>query len=426
MTLARLLAAAAVLAAAGCVAPPPPPAVHECERDARGGERVTSFTASGGAALRLDVATSPLRLPRPEAIGAGEHTVTLWLRVACERRDGATCDIGVRGAARRERRTVAPSGHRERFDWQALVLPAAEFVAPATAGSADPPVEMTVAGAGELLLDQFAWGSRETPPEKSASPPVWCDGRLELRAGFDAKVADPEWALHLLREQYTAVARLCGRELEGPVVLVALSSSQWPRDATGAFQNGCAIFLRDRELHLPWRSFAHEIAHLFEEQGGLPLPRFWSEGFACAVADEVEAALYDRGVARARVRWRRLLAEGDELHRPGTADPNRAIAWSDAAAGDRRDYEWAGAVVDALAQAGGAGFYARVTSGLVAPANGLVAALAAERDESGRVSIAAAPFLAAAGEQGAAILRSAGVPYRPLPAAGESGDATRP
>src|SRR5262249_38758791 len=211
----------------------------------------------------------------------------------------------------------------------------------------------------DLRLEQFAGGSGDAPPDAAASPPVWRDGQLELRAGFDAKVADPEWALHLLREQYAAVARLCGRELDGPIVLVALSSAQWPGDATGAFQNGCALFLRERELHLPWRSFAHEIAHLFEQQGSLTLPRFWSEGFACAVADEVEASLYDRGVPRARVRWRRLLAEGDELHRPGASEPNRAIASKAASASDRRDYEWAGALVDALAQAGGPGLFPR-------------------------------------------------------------------
>ena len=403
MTARRLVATIAALAqlvTSGCVAPlPPPPTVQECESAASGGERMLSYTAAGGAALRVAASTPPLLLPRPAARAAGSAgspAPTLWLRLACDGRDDVRCEVGLRGGTF-ERRAVAPTGHRERFEWRPLAPPAGALDPSATRESAEDPIELRVSGAGELRLDQFAWGSGATPPDAAASPPVWRDGKLELRAGFDAQVADPEWALHLLREQSTAVARLCGRELEGPIVLVALSSAQWPGDATGAFQNGCAIFLRDRELHLPWRSFAHELAHLFEEQGRLPLPRFWSEGFACAVADEVEASLYDRGVPRARVRWRRLLLAGDELHRPGERAPNRAIAWPAASAGDRRDYEWAGALVDALAQAGGAGFFARLGRELAAPPEGLVAALAAARDEPERVAVAAAPFLAAAG-----------------------------
>jgi hypothetical protein len=441
VTARRLVVALAAMAppwVAGCVAPPsPPPAVHECESEASGGERVASYTAAGGAALRLAAGTPALLLPRPAFVAeatAVASAPTLWLRVAGDGRDDVSCELGVRGGTR-EHRAVAPTGHRERFEWRPLAPPAGAFDRGAARDAAGLPIELRVAGDGELRLDQFAWGSGDAPPAAAASPPVWRDGQLELRAGFDAKVADPEWALHLLREQYTAVARLCGRELDGPVVLVALSSAQWPGDATGAFQNGCAIFLRERELHLPWRSFAHEIAHLFEEQGAVRLPRFWSEGFACAVADEVEASLYERGVPRARVRWRRLLAEGDELYTPGlgpgrgpgpgAGEMNRAIAWPAAAAGDRRDYEWAGALVDALAQAGGAGFFARLERELLAPPDGLAAALAAARDEPERVALAAAPFLAAAGEPGAAILASAGIPFRGAPGGGERRDAPR-
>jgi len=424
--LVAALVAMAPLGAAACVAPPPPPpAVHECEGEAGGGERVVSYTAAGGAALRLAAGTPALEVPRvafDAAASSAARAPTLWLRLACDGREEVQCELGVRGGTR-ERRAVAPTGHRERFEWRQLLPPAGAFDPGVAGDAAEGAIELRVTGAGELRLDQFAWGVGDAPPAAAASPPVWRDGRLELRAGFDAQVADPEWALHLLREQYTAVARLCGRELDGPVVLIALSSAQWPGDATGAFQNGCAIFLRERELHLPWRSFAHEIAHLFEEQGGLSLPRFWSEGFACAVADEVEASLYDRGVPRARVRWRRLLAEGDELHRPGASEPNRAIAWPAASASDRRDYEWAGALVDALAQAGGAGFFARLERELLAPPDGLAAALAAARDEPERVALAAAPFLAAAGEPGAAILARAGVPFRGAPGGGERRDA---
>jgi len=424
--------------AAACAGPPPaPPSAREFEGDAQGGERVASYTAAGGAALRASATTPVVLLPRPPAAPRGllgPGRVTLWVRVACEGPDAPICDLFARGAASVHFVAIAPTGHRERFVWQALTLPGDAFEpkdapAPLAANGApaiaSPPVELSIVGAGELFLDQFAWGGGAVPPAPSASPAIWSDGRLELRAGADATVADPEWALHLLREQYGAVAKLCGRELDGPIVLVALSAAQWPREQTGAFQNGCVIFLRDRELHLPWRSFAHEIAHLFEEQSGVTLPRFWSEGFACAVADEVEARLYERGVARARVRWRELLRDGDDLHAAGASAPNRAIAWPDgpaSSATDRRDYEWAGAVVDALAEAGGAAFFARLEVELTTRSAPLAAALAGTRDESERVAIAAAPFLAAAGPEGEAILRRAGIPFRAAPGAFGGGD----
>ena len=77
------------------------------------------------------------------------------------------------------------------------------------------------------------------------------------------------------------------------------------------------------------------------------------------------------------MRWGELLARGDALHRPGDPPPNRALAFAtaaaDGAAADRRDYEWAGAVVDALAQKGGPGYFARLETLLEAEPAGNVA-----------------------------------------------------
>lgn len=409
---------ALLVTASTCVAPPPPPpSVREFEHDAQGGEVVGSYTAAGGLARRLAATTSQVVVPAPEP-GPGGGVRTLWLRVAAEGEGAIACELAVRGGGASQSFKLAPTGHRERFEWWALPV-AAQLLDSAAAA----PLELSVTGPGELRLDQFAWGSGAPPP--SASPPVWRAGQLEVRAGFDAEVGDPDWVLHLLGEQYAAVARLCGRDLAGPVVLVALAPDQWPQAETGAFQNGCVIFLRERELHLPWRGFAHELAHLFEEQSGagrLVLPHFWSEGFACAVADEVDAQLFERGVPRARVRWRRLLESGDEFHAAGSSALNRAIGWPDAAGKggtDRRAYEWAGAVVDALAEIGGAGYFRRLETQLAGDADALRAALAAAPDDAARVAIAAAPFLAAAGPKGTIILRSAGIPFPG--ALGESG-----
>jgi len=153
------------------------------------------------------------------------------------------------------------------------------------------------------------------------------------------------------------------------------------------------------------------------------LPRFWSEGLACALADEVEARLYDRGVPRARVRWGELLARGDALHRPGDPPPNPALAFAspaaDGTATDRRDYEWAGAVVDALAQKGGPGYFARLEARLAAPpAGGVAGATGAAGDSAVSAAAAAAPFVAAARADCSGLLERAGIPWPRLPQEG--------
>jgi hypothetical protein len=403
----RAWAGAAALAGACATGPPSTPAtVLEFESAARGGERAACFTASGGAALHATAATPPIVVARA---GAGAATSdALWIRCAVAG-GGRSCALRLRDGGAARTLELPASGQRERFEWTALPIAAA----------AGGEVEIAVAEpGGELWLDQFAWGSATRPPDPGASPPVWRDGSLELRAAPGARVFDPDWVQHLLREQYGAVARLLGRELRGPLLLIALPAATWPRPGAGAFQQSRAIFLRDDELHLPWRSFAHEIAHVFEEERAAALPRFWSEGLACALADEVEARLYERGVARARVRWTQLLARGDALYRPGSAPPNPALAFArslaDGATSDRSDYEWAGAVVDALAQAGGPGYFARLEAALDAAKPEVVA---------GDVATAAAPFVAAARADVSEILRQAGIPWPPVvprgaPAAG--------
>jgi hypothetical protein len=412
----RAWAGAAALAGAGaCTTAPPsaPTPVLEFESAARGGERAACFTASGGAALHATAATPPIVVARSGAGAASSDA--LWIRCAGTG-SGRGCALRLRDGGAARTIELPASGQRERFEWTALPIAAA----------AGGEVEIAVAeNGGELWLDQFAWGSATRPPDPAASPPVWRDGPLELRAAPGARVFDPEWVQHLLREQYGAVARLLGRELRGPLLLIALPAATWPRPGAGAFQQSRAIFLRDDELHLPWRSFSHEIAHVFEEERAASLPRFWSEGLACALADEVEARLYERGVARARVRWTRLLARGDALYRPSSAPPNPALAFArsqaDGATSDRSDYEWAGAVVDALAQAGGPGYFARLEAGLDAAKPGVGA---------GDTAAAAAPFVAAARADVSGILQRAGIPWPPaaprdVPAAGATPSGSR-
>jgi hypothetical protein len=398
-------AAAAALLAGACVAPPRSRAaeVLEFEAAARGGERVASFTASGGTALHVSAATPPVVVARPPA---GSPRERLWVR-SSTRGAAPSAPLRVRCGGVEVQAELPATGHRDRFEWTPLELASAD-------SSPDGDVELSLAEASdaELWLDQLAWGDGTSDaPDPAASPRVWRDGMLELRAASGARVFDAEWVQHLLREQYAAVVRLLGRELRGPLLLVALPAAQWPRPGAGAFQQGRAIYLRDDELHLPWRSFAHEIAHVFEEERATALPRFWSEGLACALADEVEARLWDRGVPRARVRWGELLARGDALHRPGDPPPNRALAFAtaaaDGAAADRRDYEWAGAVVDALAQKGGPGYFARLEALLAAPPAGGMDAAAA-----------AAPFVAAARADCSGLLERAGIPWPRLPPEG--------
>lgn len=422
---AALAAAGAALLAGACVAPPrgPPAEVAEFETAARGGERVASFTASGGTALHVSAATPPVVVARPPAGGdVRELRDVLWLRYATRGAE-ETFPLRVRCGGVERRLELPATGHRDRFEWTPVVCSSA---GPAAGGD----VELSLAdgSAVELWLDQLAWGSGAVGPDPAASPPVRRDGPLELRAAAGARVFDPEWVQHLLREQYAAVARLLGRELHGPLLLVALPAAEWPRPGAGAFQQGRAIYLRDDELHLPWRSFAHEIAHVFEEERATALPRFWSEGLACALADEVEARLYDRGVPRARVRWGELLARGDALHRPGDPPPNPALAFAtaaaaDGAAADRRDYEWAGAVVDALAQRGGPDYFARLEALLAAPPAagraGAAEATAGANDPAGAAAAAAVPFVEAARVDCSGLLGRAGIPWpppgRPLP-----------
>ena len=404
-------AAGVALLAGACVAPSRSraAAVVEFEVAVRGGERVASFTASGGTALHVSAATPPVVVARPPV---GSPRERLWVR-GSTRGAATSCPLRVRCGGVEVQVELPATGHRDRFEWTPLELASADSL---SGGE----VELSLAeGSGsELWLDQLAWGDGSSDaPDPAASPRVWRDGALELRAAAGARVFDAEWVQHLLREQYAAVARLLGRELRGPLLVVALPAAQWPRPGAGAFQQGRAIYLRDDELHLPWRSFAHEIAHVFEEERATALPRFWSEGLACALADEVEARLYDRGVPRARVRWGELLARGDALHRPGDPPPNRALAFAspaaDGTAADRRDYEWAGAVVDALAQKGGPGYFARLEALLAVPLAAGATGAAAGAGDAAAAAAAAAPFVEAARADCSGMLERAGIPWPP-------------
>src|SRR6185295_9412437 len=137
--------------------------------------------------------------------------------------------------------------HRERFEWIR-----------AGAGAGTRGGLRLLADRGDVWLDQWARLASRLPAPAPWSPRVWRSdgGAIELRAAARAQVVDPEWPMQLAREQRDVVADRFGAKLRRPLVLIALPAGEWPRPGAGAFQNGCAIFLRDDELHLPWRSYA--------------------------------------------------------------------------------------------------------------------------------------------------------------------------
>jgi hypothetical protein len=356
----------ACLVALSCAAAPtetPASAHGEAERDVFA--VVPSLCASGGEAVELQL-TTPVDLAGVAAPWRGE----LWLRASCRSREP------VRVVVERDGVVVATveladTLHRERFEWtRGPVLDAAP---------SDAQLTLSQQSEGVVRVDQWALlaanGAAARTPDPSWSPLVWRsdDGSLELRAATGAKVFDPEWVAKLAREQRDAVAELLGARLARPVVLVAVPAAEWPDATTGALQNGCAILLRDDELHLPWRSYAHEIAHLHEDELGLDLPWFLSEGIAGAVALAVEARLYEHGGARESKERAldQLLERGDGRFRPGVDAANPALARADERPDDeRRDaaYAWSTALLRAVARRGGADFWPRLRRELATPA----------------------------------------------------------
>ncbi|MBL8843451.1 MAG: hypothetical protein JNL90_18165 [Planctomycetes bacterium] len=312
--------------------------------------RLASWVGSGGAVVAVARGARRIELPLPPA-REGERA---WLRVAVV---GAPLDATVRfgGSAAARTLHVEPRAHLECLDWIAL--------GERPAGATQVTIE-TDESAPAWRLDALALRLDRAPPAEGHAAWRARDGALEVRAAPGARVADPEWTLKLLAEQVAAVEALLERRFDGPIALIALPAGAAEFEASGGFQNGRALFLRDDELHLPWRGYAHELFHVFEEERGLQLPWSWSEGLACALALEVADATVAgiEGPARHRAALAALRRDGDEFHRPGAASVNRLLPLA-APPADRRErdaaYAWATALVEEVARRGGRGAFAR-------------------------------------------------------------------
>jgi len=348
--------------AAGCAAPAPAGIAHEAESTVAAGvpppPAEEAECASGGRAVAIGA--RPVGLAGAVPPGAGE----VWLRLSCVR--GATAPtLRIEAGGRSVAIALPATLHRERFEW----LRAGDL----RLDPGERRVALRLEGAGEVLLDRWACLPPRAAPDAAWSPGVWrsADRSIEVRAACGAAVVDPDWILHVLRQQREVVGRLFGAALERPLVLIALPAGRWPRRDAGAFQNGCAIFLRDDELHLPWRSYAHEIAHLHEDERRLDLPWFLSEGIACAVALEVEARILGEPgpVVAKRAALERLLAEGDAWHRPGGAGTNVLFLCDEEPSDESQResaYAWSTALLEGAARLGGSRFWRRMQEAIAA------------------------------------------------------------
>lgn len=333
-------------AEASVVEPAPDPS--GARRDELG--RLASWVGSGGAVVAFAAGARQVELQLPPA-RAGERA---WLRLAVV---AAPLDATVRfeGSTAARPLHVAPRAHLDCLDWIAL--------GERPAGATQLTLE-TDASAPAWRLDALALRLDRAPPAEAHAAWRARDGAFEVRAAPGARVADPEWTLKLLAEQVAAVEALLERRFAGPIALIALPAGAAEFEASGGFQNGRALFLRDDELHLPWRGYAHELFHVLEEERGLELPWSWSEGIASALALEVADATVAgiEGPARQRAALAALRRDGDEFHRPGAASPNRLLPLA-APPADRRErdaaYAWATALVEEATRRGGRGAFAR-------------------------------------------------------------------
>ncbi|MSR45483.1 MAG: hypothetical protein EXS13_00165 [Planctomycetes bacterium] len=313
-----------------------------------------SYVASGGAALALPAGEASVTFEWPDgAIDAGS---TLWWRAAAV---ALPVEWRFMWLGEVVHFAQPARAHGECLDWFELgVPPVGARVLRAT----------KPAGSGACRIDQIAIANGGARPEMA--PSVWrsADTLLEVRAAEGARVADPEWTLKLLAEARAAVEARLGVRVTSPVVLVALRGAACEFEESGGFQNGCAIFLRDDELHLPWRGYAHEWTHVIEEARGWSLPWSWSEGLACALA--LDVALGDfaglSGPGEEEQRLLRLLHEGDSWWHAGRSGGNELLPWSEEpAASDairRSAYSWAALLVHVAAGRSDQAFWSRLAA----------------------------------------------------------------
>jgi len=339
-------------------------------RTPRDADLVHSWVASGGRSLDVRADGGDLVFALPPATGAAAPRHAWW-RVAAAGRD-LVWQLEWR-AARSEERAGEPlasrrwrspaRAHADCLDWFDLG-PVPDGAVELVARRADA-AGMVATG----RVDQLALATGGATPDEPRRAWRSDDGTLEVRAGPGARVPDPDWTLKLLRESRAAVAARLGVAVAGPLALIALPGGAAEFEASGGFQHGRALFLRDDELHLPWRGYAHELVHVVEEARGWKLPWVWSEAIASALA--LDVALRDftgiEGPGREAARLARLLETGDAWHRPGDAAANLALALERApddpelrAAG----YSWGAALLRAAAEAGGPEFWQRLAAEL--------------------------------------------------------------
>ena len=315
-----------------------------------------SYVASGGAALALPAGEASVTFEWPDGgIDAGS---TLWWRAAAV---AAPVEWHLMWLGEVVHFAQPARAHGECLDWFELGTPP---VGARTLRATKP------AGSGACRIDQIAIAKGGARPE--ATPSVWRseDSMLEVRAAEGARVVDPEWTLKLLAEARAAVEARLGVRLTSPVVLVALRGAASEFELSGGFQNGHAIFLRDDELHLPWRGYAHELTHVIEEERGWSLPWSWSEGLACGLALDVAlrdfAGLF--GPGDEELRLLRLLHDGDSWWHAGREGANDLLPWSDdlTARDDvrRSAYSWAALLVHVAAGRSDPAFWSRLSAAL--------------------------------------------------------------
>lgn len=271
---------------------------------------------------------------------------------------------GERDRPRDPRALELPSTlHWDRFEW--ITAPLGNL----PAGEHRLRLRVVGDGQGGINLDQLAMYSGERAVLEKVSPAVFRAEGIEVRASHGAGVFDPPWLLHVLREQRDYIAGILCFELTRPLVLALVSGEDWPDPATGAFQSGPIVYLREDRAQFLWRDYGHEIVHVFQEEIPVGLPWFFTEGLAMTLQTEIEIDLFDRvKIVESSLRDLELLLEiGDELFRPGSGGVHPLFAEAGEGFPSRPCYDWAHAIVWSLHQRFGAGLWPAVHARLRSP-----------------------------------------------------------
>ena len=336
----------------GCRAPAQPePAEHWFEAEQLCDHSSTHrLLASAGRAIEVS-AHDELGLSLPRATESGRW----WFRTS-QRGDNGRIRVLGRGVELAVLE-VPETGHWDRFEWVATpLLPTDGHV-------------LELRAHGSFLLDALAFvpGGAERAPR--GGPQVERDGDLELRTTDDYVVTDVVWKFRLIREQIQHLEDLLATERPPRVVLAAVSKARWPDPGTGAFQIGEIIYLREDVLERPWRYYAHELTHVFQESLA-PTPRFFTEGLAFVVETEALERLYGltedraRRIERARARAHEIRARPRDVR---VSDQLRAWGAGADAGGLLDRYEDANALVWSLHERCASGWLRKLSAYLRQP-----------------------------------------------------------